>query len=266
MGWRRRGLASIGLGVLCTIAIAWWPEVRHAWRPTDPYLLLRGDRYESGELVSHPLPNEVPPRNTEVWRLERVERATETRVSLTRRNLGCLLPDPSAQSQRDFHQAGRELGDMAAEARAEQGKSDPNAIGLLLDPLVRSGAERQWHWTGWPCRSMSWQRMTPTPGLSRSSLSSGIEVLPERRVRTAAREGILFEPVVLPVRPVLPGFAINSLLFGMMFVVPVELAGWVVRERRSRRGRCGRCGYDRLGLPAETACPECGSAGRTGKS
>lgn len=35
----------------------------------------------------------------------------------------------------------------------------------------------------------------------------------------------------------------------------LDVAAW----RRIRAGTCARCGYDRTGLAAGTACPECGS-------
>lgn len=61
----------------------------------------------------------------------------------------------------------------------------------------------------------------------------------------------------LPLRPVLPWFLLNCLLYGALLAAP-----WVVfttrrASNRAREGRCLRCGYDLDGLES---CPECGSA------
>jgi hypothetical protein len=39
----------------------------------------------------------------------------------------------------------------------------------------------------------------------------------------------------------------------------VEWIGRVRKRARARRGLCASCGYDRRGLGADAACPECGA-------
>ena len=62
----------------------------------------------------------------------------------------------------------------------------------------------------------------------------------------------------LPVRPIWAGLAVNSMFYGLI-VFGIWTGGVrVVRNTRRRQGRCTGCGYDRAGLAAEAACPECG--------
>ena len=71
----------------------------------------------------------------------------------------------------------------------------------------------------------------------------------------------------LPIRPVWPGFAINTIFYGAaLWLVFCAGHGFVsrrIRRKRRRRGQCLHCGYDLRGQapPPEgqsTKCPECG--------
>jgi hypothetical protein len=64
-----------------------------------------------------------------------------------------------------------------------------------------------------------------------------------------------------PLRPIWPGFAINTVLYAailyMLLAAPFALRRW----RRIKRGLCPKCGYDLRGRgnAADAAtCPECG--------
>ncbi len=59
----------------------------------------------------------------------------------------------------------------------------------------------------------------------------------------------------LPLRPVWPGFAVNTLFYASVAWVALTAPGSVRRWRRTRRGRCPACGYDMSRL---NTCPECG--------
>jgi len=69
-------------------------------------------------------------------------------------------------------------------------------------------------------------------------------------------------PILLPVRPVWPGVAMNSALFGVAAFGAIELTAWGwragVRLVRGRRGHCPSCAYDLRGIRGR--CPECGRA------
>ncbi len=66
---------------------------------------------------------------------------------------------------------------------------------------------------------------------------------------------------VIPLAPIWLGFAVDTLFYGLAWVVLIALVvgpGALRRASRRRRGRCLRCAYDLRGIPAG-ACPECGA-------
>ena len=64
-------------------------------------------------------------------------------------------------------------------------------------------------------------------------------------------------PRVLPLRPIWPGFASNTIFYAAVLWLPIRGPFVLRRHLRRRRGRCLKCGYDLRGdLPG--GCPECG--------
>jgi hypothetical protein len=111
----------------------------------------------------------------------------------------------------------------------------------------------QW---GWPMRAMEiqWphsQKMLVSIWLFRrpteASLRSGLPVS-----TTLTRSS---ERTHLPLMPVWPGFAVNTLLYGAFAGLVLFAPGATRRMLRHRRGACIACGYDLAGLGQ---CPECG--------
>jgi len=70
-----------------------------------------------------------------------------------------------------------------------------------------------------------------------------------------------FDRRLLPLRPLWPGFAINTIFYGgaawLLFVAPFAAR----RAARRWRNRCVSCGYDLRGS-AHERCPECGAMPR----
>jgi hypothetical protein len=67
----------------------------------------------------------------------------------------------------------------------------------------------------------------------------------------------------LPLQPIWPGFAINTIFYAAMLWVVFTAPGALRRRRRRFRGLCIHCGYDLRGQPAppdgsSIKCPECG--------
>src|SRR6185503_16154436 len=95
-------------------------------------------------------------------------------------------------------------------------------------------------------------RAAPTSAIT-TNVSGGIAL----RGRLAA--GPSRDAMVLPLRPVWPGFAANAIVFAavcwMLFVAPSVLR----KALRTKRGLCPACGYDLRGNAAgSNVCPECG--------
>ncbi len=70
--------------------------------------------------------------------------------------------------------------------------------------------------------------------------------------------GLVLNPRALPLRPIWPGFAINTLFYAAILglVIPGPFA--LRRYIRRKRGLCVACGYD-LSHADHDACPECGA-------
>jgi hypothetical protein len=95
---------------------------------------------------------------------------------------------------------------------------------------------------GWPLRALSCGRHE--------------EGLP-LELDFAYRLGLKGKDPSLPIRPIWPGFAINTLFYGgilwLLFAAPVALRRW----RRVRRGLCPACAYP---VGESAVCTECGAA------
>ncbi|MFG0305864.1 MAG: hypothetical protein ACF8Q5_06585 [Phycisphaerales bacterium JB040] len=105
---------------------------------------------------------------------------------------------------------------------------------------------------GWPLESLA-RFSTATGGLEDDYFAFKSPIL-----------DITGSRIKLPLRPLPLGFAINTLFYAALILIPWELAGWGVRARRRRRALCPRCAHSLAGLPAHAPCPECGTAPKGG--
>jgi hypothetical protein len=70
-------------------------------------------------------------------------------------------------------------------------------------------------------------------------------------------------PRILPLLPLFPGFAINTILYAAIVWVLFAVPGAVRRRVRRKRGQCALCGYSMRGSVGNV-CPECGAAVASG--
>ena len=110
------------------------------------------------------------------------------------------------------------------------------------------------HIVGWPMKSMSYWFGEKTHNRDERIVFNGLEVGFERRP--------LFLPDltydrVLPLRPIFPGFIINTLFYAAIWFVLIF--GWRAHLRQVRKwqGYCPVCKYD-LQNTLTAGCPECG--------
>jgi hypothetical protein len=65
----------------------------------------------------------------------------------------------------------------------------------------------------------------------------------------------------IPLRPVMPGFAVNTAVYATMLWLAVVAAGHVRRRRRIGRGECPACAYP---VGTSAVCTECGGPVKAG--
>ncbi len=114
--------------------------------------------------------------------------------------------------------------------------------------------------SGWPVVAMR-TRYDEFPGPlgGRSSIrrvTEGILLTPTAEVRLG---DMLYSAKALPLRPLWPGFAINTIFYAAILWLLAFGPFAVRRVVRRKRGHCIKCGYDLRGTSGGGGgCPECG--------
>ena len=110
--------------------------------------------------------------------------------------------------------------------------------------------------SGWPAIAMrtryeEWSVAGQLGGQSFHQVTEGILLTPKAAVRRGCKAK------VVPLRPLWPGFAINTAFYAaiLWLVIPGPFA--LRRHIRRKRGLCVACGYDLRGN-LSAGCPECG--------
>jgi hypothetical protein len=105
---------------------------------------------------------------------------------------------------------------------------------------------------GWPMRSMQYV-----------AVYDGTWLFHDHRIIAggwrprASERAANYQAAALPLIPIWPGFAINTLLYGAALWLLLAGPGALRRIMRRRRGRCPKCNYDLRGVSG-VGCPECG--------
>jgi hypothetical protein len=110
---------------------------------------------------------------------------------------------------------------------------------------------------GWPCVSL-WSRIRgwcKSPEGIRQNLSILHGIAPAVE---PFRGDVSELPKVLPLRPIWPGFAINTIFYAAMLWLLWIALGKLKRFIRVHRGRCPACGYI-IAPGVGNKCSECGN-------
>lgn len=119
------------------------------------------------------------------------------------------------------------------------------------DEFTEGSTRMEMQWAdarGWPCYSLSCKGVSVDSG----SLSDGILLASNPWMRG----GIVTQPRVLPLSPLLPGFIINLLFYWVALGAMVIGISKTRKSYRTRRSRCIACGYQLTS--GQSRCPECG--------
>jgi hypothetical protein len=113
---------------------------------------------------------------------------------------------------------------------------------------------------GWPIRAMSLtdRYVQQVVGLPGAGMRGAETESHDYGLRLPLMQGThsLGNRGTVPLRPLWPGFLVDTAFWGGAAFIVWSVPGFVRRRARRRRGRCVRCGYELKGL---AVCPECGS-------
>jgi hypothetical protein len=126
---------------------------------------------------------------------------------------------------------------------------------VVLDPRLNQPGDYQiTNGFGIPCLTMTGTSTFDVSELRRWSLQHEYRLQGWCRIYFLGRFPY---DIYLPLRPIWPGFAFNSifyaLILALLWFTPITLRRW----RRVHTGRCPHCAYD-LQHEATAGCPECG--------
>ena len=271
--WAFSILVMLILGVVTTVGVAWGL----AWRPTEPlspHAVQRSDFEEPGRI-----------------HLIEMSALGRTRVIFSRSILRAMV-QPAPVTIHRF----AALGDMYSQAtnrRDHVGLDEftlpPHfAFRAKFDEIVSSPRPSGgWHIDhyvddqfGWPDRCLRCRSMIDNDfyGTNHWRQMSDADAF----IFAEKTDSVWPEGPVLPLRPILPGFIINTVFYAVIWFGVFFGVAALRRFVRRKRGRCVKCGYDLRGqrsavsdqredgdpnsaltsdlrsLTSGIGCPECG--------
>ena len=140
------------------------------------------------------------------------------------------------------------------------------AMALSDDPdsiMDKQGTYFSWRDTasGWPMLAMRFRERT-----ARKTELVGTQHRTKTTVTVQYGHPIWYQfglHNILPLRPMWPGFVVNTIVFAIIAYLMLALVGGGIAmlrvSQRQRKGLCSTCGYDLAGLTGGR-CPECGHA------
>lgn len=248
MGWKRRAGVAMVLGTFTTVGVAWWPGVHEQLFP-------RAVPIANAAFVA------VARGSSWMWGASRTTEPLYTRANL----FWILAYDRGSDPPEE-----RAKFDVLSQELKSDVRELPFGKISSYEQFQAWGCESKqhpfWFAAGWPMRAFCYRGTFDSDEAKRFSYPGGI-VLARSGLRgqmyqvspgsfTSVRPAL-----ILPFKPLWPGFAVNTLLGALLWWVPIAGLQTFVSFRRRRRGRCSRCGYDRAGIPPQAPCPECGTNG-----
>jgi len=115
---------------------------------------------------------------------------------------------------------------------------------------------------GWPLRALygECRSTAKSPGQFLEAVASRAVAYQYRYAwRPKNRTTYPLDYRALPLRPVWPGFAINTIFYAAILWLLFAVPGWARRRLRARRGQCPACAYP---VGSSTVCTECGKTVR----
>lgn len=226
--WRRALLHVIGwllLGACINVAVAWWLGWRVLFQPGS----LRHTEVpmEPGEFVPQEFPNElIGPAGLSLTRMRQL--GADTMV---------VQKGPWTMRRADWPVV--PLDGLWPNWGPLAGRDPREVYESMTMPIGHTAR-------GWPMLSMWCAFEQGTHGPVQGGIHLGQRQTPETFIVT---------DLVLPMRPIFSGFALNALVYAaaawLLFALPFA---WR-RRRRIRRGLCGACAYP---FGASPVCTECG--------
>lgn len=244
--------------------VAWWPSIEHI-RPIGNRTIRRVKTYQtagvptSTPIVSFRDPTEVLTFPNAMWHIARMTTDFTTEVQLAWWE---GLPDEQMKhltSWNDvgaFATLGKELGDLEEEIELERRGAPRSPGGIFPNPVPSRGQVASWIGSGWPLRALGYRSIKNSTGSGGLSFPGGMVI----RQASNPTGTTSISAIVLPMRPVWPGFLIDTASFASFWLTIRVAVSGVRRGLRRRRGACVFCGYDRRSISSKQPCPECGGS------